>query len=216
MSRLAISVVCAAAVAWALSGCEQFRTRDVDPKPMGYEELQSKAQTKQSRDDAGPKPVERNVIETPVTGEATNPRKCYELYRQAVKTRDCDACWNLLSGPSRDAYESEASDLKVRVVNSFNPSSPDVEILGVLGLTRKDVDKLTGKMYLSGSMQREAVRNPEALDEITRTEFDHESIWGDKARVYVRVPTERQPVAMNLLREGGIWRIDMRPAKLPN
>ncbi len=198
------------------TGCDRFQSKNVDPQPARYEELQSKAQTTQVRDEGGPQPVERNVVVAPVTGEATNPRRCYELYRQAVRNRDYDACWNLLSGPSKDAYEAAASDLKMRVTNSANPLSPDVELLGVLGLTRKDADQLTGRMFLSGSMQREAIRNPEGVDEITRTEFDHESIGGDKARVYVKIPTQRQPQAMNLVREGGAWRIDMRPSRPTN
>ena len=178
----------------------------------------TKAQEKQVRDETSTdaKTVERKVIEVPVTGDATSPRKCYELYRQAIKQSDYDACWNLLSAPARDAYETAASDLKTRVRNNLNPADADRELLGVLGLTTSDAEKLNGKMLMDGSMKRESIRNPEGLNEITRTEFDHEAIWGDKARVYVKIPGQRQAESMSLLREANVWRIDMRPMRQAN
>ncbi len=212
MIRAAAMAMVTAALAWALAGCDGFQAKPVDPKPIPFEDLKAKGQQKETGEKAGDRPV----IETTVTGEATSPHKCYELYRQSIKARDFDACWALLSGPSKDAYEAAATDLKMRVINAAAPVGPDTELLGVLGLTRADADKLTGKMFMSGSMQRESIRNPERFDEITRTEFDHEALFGNKARVYLKIPGQREVEAMNLVREGALWRIEMRPARPTN
>lgn len=213
MIRLANAMLWAGAL--LLAGCDGFQSKNVDPQPSRYEDVQTKGQTKQvPGPDAGAKTSERNVIDTPVTGEATGPRKCYELYRQAIKARDFDACWSLMSGPSKDAYEVAASELKLRVAN--NPSAPppaDVELLGVLGFTRSDADKLTGKLFMTGSMQRQELRNPEAFEEIVRTEFDHEAVFGNRAVVYLKIRNQRQPEGMNVVREGEFWRINLKPAR---
>ena len=222
MLRSGLIVVLAAAVAWTFAGCDRFQSKNVDPRPNRYEDMQAKAREAESRpaptndrSASGGATAERPP-EPPVTGEASTPRKCYELYRQAIKNRDFDACWALLSGTSKDAYETAASDLKTRVTNTVNPSDPDREVLGVLGLTPREADKLTGRMFMAGSMQRQVAKDSEALDEITRTEYDHESIYGAKARVYVKIRGQRQPEAMNLIREGGLWHIETRPQRPTN
>ncbi len=218
------------AVLLILFGCDRFQSKNiVDPQPNGYDDLRAKAREAETRPvktdsradsktGAAVQPVPERQPEAPVTGEATAPRKCYELYRQAIKNRDFDACWGLLSGPSKDAYETAASDLKMRVINSPTPSDADMEVLGVMGLTKgeKDLEKFNGKMFLSGSMLRQANRDPEAMDEITRTEFDHESIYEAKATVYIKIRGQRQPEGMKLLRESGLWHIEMRPQRPSN
>ena len=96
----------------------------------------------------------------------------------------------------------------MRVKNSTTPLPSDLELLHVLGLTRKEVDKLTGKMAMKASFERAATRNPREFELITRTDFDHETIWGDRAKVYFRARDTRRIEEMGLVREGVVWRIE--------
>ena len=222
----ALAAASAVVFAMTMSGCEAWDAsrRPQQPQPMNYDDLKTQAM-RQPMDPARPAPAvtpgqhgkpapepEVKYVET-VTGDATSPRKCYELYRRAIRDRDFEMCWTLASKPSKNAYESAAADLRIRILKSSTPQPQDLELLGVVGMTATDVAKVDGKMFMNASLQRQALRDPEVLDEITRTEFDHESISGDKAKVYLRTSAHQQPEAMNLVREGDFWRIDMgRPA----
>ena len=186
------------AVMAVVTGCGPFtgRPKEVEPQPTGYEELETQA--------ALDEPARMTVRTEP----ATSPRRAYEIFRTAIRERDFETCWRLLSRDTHDAYERSAADLKMRVLNSDTPPPQDLELLHVLGLTRKEVDKLTGKMAMRGSFQRAAERDPVGFETITRTDFDHESIYQDRATVHFISRDTRQVEQMRLVREGGVWRIE--------
>lgn len=179
-------------------GCESMKDRDLplDPKPSGYTELELQA----AREEPGT--LLGNVR------AATSPRRAYELYRSAVKKRDFDACWRLLSRATQDTYERGAANVRMRVKGSPEPLRRDLDLLHVLGLTRKEVDKLTGRMMMESTFRRADYRDPEEYERITRTDFDHETIWGDRATVYFKDRATRRKEHMRLIREGGVWRIE--------
>ena len=195
-----------AAVALLL-GCGPFtgRPEKVAPQPSTYEELETQAAWGELE---GQTTAKEPSSVTPRSEAATGPRKAYSLFRDAIRKRDYESCWRLLSRDTHDAYEREAADLKMRVMNSTTPLPSDLELLHILGLTRKEVDKFTGKMAMKASFQRAAARNPRDFELITRTHFDHETIWGDRAKVFFRVRDTRRMEEMGLVREGSVWRIE--------
>ena len=186
------------AVVVLASGCGPFtgRPQPVEPQQSGYEELETQA----ALDEPGKM--------VPRAGAATSPRLAYEMFREAIRSRDFETCWRLLSRDTHDAYERNAADLKMRVLNSPTPPPQDLEILHILGLSRKEADKLTGKTAMIGSFRRAAVRDPEGFELITRTDFDHENLYRDRATVHFTVRDTRQVEQMRLVREGGVWRIE--------
>ena len=190
-----------------LLGCGPLtgQPREVAPRPSTYEELETQAAR-------GELEAEETTKEpsslTPRSEAATSPRKAYRLYRTAVRNRDYETCWRLLSRDTHNAYERQATDLQMRVMTSSNPLPQDLELLHILGLTRKEVDKLTGKMAMKASFQRAAARNPDDFELITRTDFDHETIWGERAKVFFRARDTRRIEEMRLVREGSVWRIE--------
>ena len=192
-----------AAVALLL-GCGAFggEPEKVPPRPSTYEELETEAARGELEADGTTSSV------TPRSEAATSPRKAYSLYRTAIRKRDYETCWRLLSRDTHNAYERQATDLQMRVMTSSDPLPQDLELLHILGLTRKEVDKLTGKMMMNAEFQRAAARNPDDFELITRTDFDHETIWGDRAKVFFRARDTRTIEEMELVREGGVWRIE--------
>jgi hypothetical protein len=183
---------------------------------MRYDDLKAEAMRRPTEPAQPGKPGEPKYA-APVTGEAADPRKCYELFRRAVKERDFEACWALLSRPTQEAYDTRAANLKMRVMNSITPLPEDLEILGCLGLTRKEVEKVDGRMFMTGTFQRQLQRDPDSFDAITRTEFEYESTWGGRAKVYFKGGQVRQSEFIDLVREGPVWRIDLtRKPEAPN
>lgn len=190
-----------AAMLLCCAGCQQWRNANapVEPRPASYEELESRAAQVQG------KPASTTLG---THKAATTARKAYEMYRWAMGKSDFEACWRLLSKNTQDAYEREAIELKMRVTN--NPSAPaaDVELLHVLGLTRREVDKLDGKSFFIASLKWAEARDPTRFEVVPRTKYHHESVRGDRALVYVTLDGKRQEKPMKLVREGGVWRID--------
>ena len=180
------------------SGCQSHggRPEPVDPQQSGYEELKTHAA------------LDEPAKTGPMTGAASSPRKAYEMFRAAVRGRDFEACWRLLSRDTHDAYEASAANLKMRVLNSVSPPPDDLELLHILGLTRKEADKLTGKLAMIGSFRRAAARDPAGFELITRTDFDHENVYRDRATVHFATRDTRRVEQMKLVREGGVWRIE--------
>jgi hypothetical protein len=190
-----------ALLAFAGSSCESWSNRNapVDPKPAPYEQLQDVG--------VGGQPTTRGA--RPVTGSATSPHKAYELFRSAIKERDFDAYWNLLSRPTQKNFQGRADDLKARVLSNARPAQKDLDLLHVLGLSPSDVAKVNGKMYLTGSLTQTSLVSPRELDDAIRPEYDHEVTSGDNAKVYVRLDGDLQATPMKMVREGGVWRIDL-------
>ena len=186
-----------AALAWT-AGCEEwtYRKAPLEPKPQGYSELETVA-------------TQGDVVKPVVAqGPATTPRKAYEIYRTAIKTRAFETCWRLMSKGTQDSFDAQAAELHVRA-GSGNSTTEDVEVLHILGLTRDDAPRLTGKMLMMGTFRRADARDPREFERITRTEFDHEAMVGERAQVYVRPDDSRGQELIRMVREGGVWYIDL-------
>jgi len=204
-SRAVVAGVWAAvAGATLFLGCEEWRTRNVpmEPKPAPYSELEMRA----SKDES---------VKTPLPQAATSPRKAYELYSKAIKDKDFETCWRLFSRGTQKMFDGEALALRDRIRTAPAPVPDDLDLLRVLGLTPQEVDKVDGKQLLVATFRRAQGRDPQGFEFITRTEFDHEDVWGDEATVYVRADGKLQPKPMRLVREGGVWHFDLAKPAAP-
>jgi hypothetical protein len=193
------------AAAGLFSGCQQWKDRNLptDSGPPAYSELETRA-------------VQGTAAAAPTPMASTSPRKAYEIYSRAIKDGNFETCWQLLSRGTQKVYDSEAMALRDRIRTAPGPVPEDLELLHILGLTMKEVDKVDGKMFLEGTFRRESARNPQQFQYITRTEFDHEDIWGDHAKVYVRAGGKAEANPMILVREGGIWHFELtKPSSSP-
>jgi hypothetical protein len=184
------------ASAGLFSGCTQWNERNVplDSKPASYAELETRA----AQGTTGGS--------TPAPMTPTSPRKAYEIYSRAIQDGNFETCWQLLSSGTQKVYDADAMTFRDRIQNPSGPDPDDLELLHLLGLTVNEVDKVDGKMLLVAKFRRQSARNPQQFRYIARTEFDHEDIWGDQAKVYVRAGGKPEPNPMKLVREGGMWR----------
>jgi hypothetical protein len=193
------------AAAGLFSGCQQWSERNLplESKPATYSELETRA-------------VQGKSATTPAPQVPTSPRKAYELYSVAIRDGDYEACWRLLSRGTQKAYDAEAMAFRDRISNAPGPIPDDLELLHLLGLTANEVDKVDGKRLLVATFRRESARNPRQFQYITSTEFDHEVVSGDQARVYLRAGGKLEPNPMRLVREGGVWHFELtRPSSSP-
>ena len=187
------------AVGLACPGCEGLRSArsPVEPQPARYSELETAAAQGKGMQAA---------LDT--HEEATTPRKAYEMFRRAIKDRDFEGCWRLVSSSTHEACGRQAAELRIRVMNNDPPPPLDLELLHIQGLARSEAAKLDGKGFFIGSLRRAAARDPEGFDLLTRTEYDHERASREGALVYVTLSGKRQEDPMRVVREGGVWRIE--------
>jgi hypothetical protein len=146
---------------------------------------------------------------------ATTPRIAYETFRKAVQERDFDMCWKLVSKDTRELYDRRAADFKMLVLNSPDTTPKARQFLEAMGLSRLDLDKVNGQRFFIGEMRLKEATDPKSFEQITRTEFLRQEIKGDKAKVFVTLAGNAEPEPMNLAREGGLWRVDLRPRPQP-
>ena len=178
-----------------LAGCDTFGGHPVDPQPASPAELRASAARVQPEGQTS-------------TASTTSPRGTWETFQQTLRDKRFEDTWPLLSAGTQDACAAAAADLKMRVLNYPTPMARDLDVLHFSGLTRREVEKLTPKMYfVAASKMRD--KDPEAFGPVTKAEFDHEVVRGDQAQVFVKIDGRRNDQPMRLVREGGVWRVDL-------
>jgi hypothetical protein len=131
-------------------------------------------------------------------GEEGQLKEAFAAYQRALKDKDADKLWDLLSTEARGDADRSAKRLR----DDYAKGDAKAKLAKGVGVSADQVANLTGKDYLK--TPRFAGTHPQ--DEIPTSKFESASIQGDKATVnYVEDDGDKQKLPF--VREGGRWKV---------
>jgi len=127
----------------------------------------------------------------------TAVRQQFADIQAALKARDMDKVWSLLSSKSRAAAEEEAQAIRTDYEKAGPPERAAQE--KKLGLSGQDLAKLTGTGFLKTAL---FLRK---YDEVAESTVERLTVGGDSVTVYFKEPDgDREKLAF--LQEAGQWK----------
>ncbi len=148
-------------------------------------------------------------------GGGATPEATFKEFQAAVKARDGDKAWNLLSNESQTQMEKQVKALKAML-------SGQLELLGKLpgdakkqleakmaekfGMTMDEFKAIDARgMFKLSLKQADATKG--GLDDLNSATLENVKVEGDKATATVKTSKKSEPI--QFVKEGGSWKITM-------
>jgi hypothetical protein len=138
---------------------------------------------------------------------ASTPADACLSYFRAIRARDFNTAYTLLSSNSRAAFEQQRTNM---------PPEVKGELCAELGITPEELDRMQGRQLFvtvmqAGSGTLEAVG---VFDLIDQFEVGDTRVSGNTATVMIYMKGSDEGAPIRLVREAGGWKVDYRPSGL--
>jgi hypothetical protein len=136
--------------------------------------------------------------------------KAFADLQAAIKAKDVDKIWGLLSKDSHADTEREAKAVKAAYEKMAEKDKPDYEMK--IGLSAKDIADMTGKTYVKSK-----TFFTKEVAELVDSKFDKAELSGESGKVhYTEDDGKGQKEKMSIAREEGQWKftVDLPKAVL--
>ncbi len=147
-----------------------------------------------------------------------SPEATFRQWKSAVSDRSYGDVWEMVSAASKEQKAIEAQQLSEEAKKAEGPARTALDSTArFLGMSLDDMKKLDGRTLFIADMKMAAESGRDEWDRMSRAEFARADEKGDRASVYVRFEGREDPNPMPLVRENGIWKIDLPavPLHLP-
>jgi hypothetical protein len=150
-------------------------------------------------------------------GGASTPEGAFKEFQGAIKAKDGEKAWNLLSKEAQGQMEMGAKLLKAMMEPIFaklEKATPD-ELKAAedkAGISMADFKAMDAKRLFVLTVQK-ADKAPQGkgLDEITTATLENVKVEGDKATGTVKTASKSAPI--QFVKEGGSWKINLSSPK---
>jgi hypothetical protein len=148
-------------------------------------------------------------------GGGATPEAAFKEFQAAVKAKDGDKAWNLLSKDAQSQMEVGVKTIKALLEPMFKQleKATPAELKAAeekMGMTLAEFKALDAKGFFTlGLKKADKAPQGKGLDEIASATLENVKVEGDKATGTVK--TANKSVPIQFVKEGGSWKI-MLPA----
>lgn len=145
-------------------------------------------------------------------GSGSSPDAAFKEFQAAIKAKDADKAWNLLSKSAQAKMDDQAKGMTepLKMLDKLPPEKrkeAEAAMAQKLGLSADQLKSATGKTVFSL-----AVKTPEkfpgaeeAMKELSSSTLESVKVDGDKATGTVKTAKKSEPITF--VKEGGSWKI---------
>jgi hypothetical protein len=146
-------------------------------------------------------------------GGGATPEAAFKEFQAAIKAKDADKAWNLMSKSAQDQMDEMSKPVKesLKILDKLPPEArkPAEDMMAQkLGMTVDDLKAIDGKKMFSL-----ALKNPdklgagaaESFNEMSSATLESVKVEGDKATGTVK--TSKKSDTIHFVKEGGSWKI---------
>jgi hypothetical protein len=140
-------------------------------------------------------------------GGAT-PEAAFKDFQAAIKAKDADKLWNVMSKDAQTKAERTASSIseQLKMLDKLPPEQrklAEEKMAEALGVTAADLKTLDGKKLFSISLKNP--KTEEALKNVASATLENVKVEGDKATGTVKTGTKSD--TLHFVKEGGSWKL---------
>jgi hypothetical protein len=148
-------------------------------------------------------------------GGGGTPEAAFKEFQAAVKAKDGEKAWNLLSKESQGQMDTGAK-LVTAQLGALDKLGPDVKkqmeeaMAKGFGMTADELKTLDGKKMFSmiiKNADKFGGKGGDAIDEFTSATLENVKVEGDKASGTFKTAKKSEPI--QFVKEGGSWKVTM-------
>jgi hypothetical protein len=141
-------------------------------------------------------------------GSGSTPEAAFKEFQAAIKAKDADKAWNLMSKSAQSKMDDAAKAMteKFKVLDTLPPEvrkKAEQEAAKQSGLSLDELKSASGKTLFKAFMKSPA--SDEGMKEITSGTLENVKVDGDKATGTVKTAKKSDPISF--VKEGGSWKI---------
>jgi len=157
------------------------------------------------------------AVATVVAGGAATPEAAFKEFQAAIKAKDGNKAWTLLTKDSQAKMEQMAAKMKddfkkIADLPEEKRKVIEEQITKVFGMSLAEIQKMDGKAVLNFGLKNAAkFGKGDPFTEVAESTLEDLKVDGDKATAKVKSKTKTEPLEFR--KEGGSWRIQMPDTK---
>ncbi len=143
-------------------------------------------------------------------GGAATPEAAFKEFQAAIKAKDADKAWKLLSKDARTELDKAARMMEegLKVLDKLPEEQrklAEEQIAKKLGVSIAELKKADGKKLLGLALKNPNLGGKDGLDQVTSATLENVKVEGDKATGTVKTRDKSEPIRFT--KEGGSWKI---------
>jgi hypothetical protein len=147
-------------------------------------------------------------------GGSSTPEAAFKDFQAAVKARDADKAWNLLSKESQGQMDTAAKMMSAQL-GALDKLAPDARkqmeeaMAKGLGMSADELKTLDGKKMFNLVLKKseQGGKGGDGIDEFASASLENVKVEGDKASGTFK--TSKKSDTVHFVKEGGSWKITM-------